>query len=243
MSPLENLGIVLGLCAILSILAFKFKLMTISGSVASFLVGVVIGMFGSISWLVLLIVFVLLAFAVTRYKLQTKIKKGLQEGKKGERTHRNVLANGLIPAIIAVASWLSGSQADLGSSLVYLSAISVAAADTTASELGVLSPRTRLITTYERVEAGSDGGVSVLGTSSALSASILSSILGWLIILPAQPIDLRILIPISMGFLGCTIDSYIGATLERRGIVSKLGNNVTSMASGSVIALVIILWL
>lgn len=243
MSPLENLGIVLGLCAILSILAFKFKLMTISGSVASLLVGVVIGMFGSINWLVLLIVFVLLAFAVTRYKLQTKIKKGLQEGKKGERTYKNVLANGLIPAIIAVASWSSGSHADLESSLVYLSAISVAAADTTASELGVLSPRTRLITTFERVEPGSDGGVSVFGTSSALSASILSSILGWLIILPAQPIDLRVLIPISMGFLGCTIDSFIGATLERRGLVSKLGNNVASMASGSVIALVIILWL
>ncbi|MDD1765573.1 MAG: DUF92 domain-containing protein [Methanomassiliicoccales archaeon] len=243
MSPLENLGIVLGLCAILSILAFKFKLMTTSGSVASFLIGVVIGMFGSVNWLVLLIVFVLLAFAVTRYKLEVKIKKGLQEGKKGERTYKNVLANGLVPAIIAVASWSSGSQSSLESGLVYLSAISVTAADTTASELGILSPRTRLITTYERVEPGSDGGVSLFGTSAALSASILSSILGWLIVLPAQPIDLRILIPISMGFLGCTIDSFIGATLERKGFVSKLGNNVASMASGSVIALIIISWL
>jgi uncharacterized protein (TIGR00297 family) len=240
MSPLENLGVILGLCAILSLLSWKFKLLTISGSLASFAVGVVIGWFGSINWLALLIAFTILGFAVTRYKLQVKIKKGLQEGKKGERTYRNVLANGLVPAVIAVISWLVGSQADLTSSLAFLTAISVAAADTTASELGVLSSRTRLITTYEKVAPGTDGGISGLGTLAAVIASTFSSFLGWLMILPGNTIDLRILIPLSMGFLGCMIDSVIGATLERRGFVSKLGNNIASMAIGSLLALAII---
>ena len=240
MSPLENLGVVLGLCAILSLLAFKFKLLTVSGSVASFAVGVVIGWFGSINWLVLLIVFTLLGFAVTRYKLQAKINKGLQEGKKGERTYRNVLANGLVPAVIAIFSWLAGTPADFTSSLVYLAAISVAAADTTASELGILSPKTYLITTFERVKPGTDGGVSALGTFAAAVASAFASILGWLILLPGKTPDLSILIPLLMGFLGCMVDSMIGATLERRRLVSKLGNNIISMAIGSVLALIII---
>jgi len=240
MSPLENLGVILGLCAILSLLAFKFKLLTVTGSVASFAVGVVIGWFGSINWLVLLIVFTLLGFAVTRYKLQAKINKGLQEGKKGERTYRNVLANGLVPAVIAILSWLAGTPADFASSLVYLAAISVAAADTTASELGILSPKTYLITTFERVKPGTDGGVSALGTFAAAVASAFASILGWLILLPGKTPDLSILIPLLMGFLGCMVDSMIGATLERRRLVSKLGNNIISMAIGSVLALIII---
>ncbi|MGD0057246.1 MAG: DUF92 domain-containing protein [Methanomassiliicoccales archaeon] len=240
MSPLENLGVILALCAILSILALKLKLLTVSGSAASFAVGVVIGWFGSIGWLVLLIVFTLLGFAVTRYKLQEKVSRGLQEGSKGERTYRNVLANGLVPAIIAIASWLAGTQADFASSLVYLTAISVAAADTTASELGVLSARTYLITTFERVEPGTDGGVSWLGTFAAAFASFFASLLGWLIMLPGRIPNLNIFIPTMVGLLGCMVDSVIGATLERRKLVSKLGNNVISMAVGSVLAFIII---
>ncbi len=241
MSPLENLGVILGLCAILSILAFKLKLLTLSGSIASFAVGVIIGWCGSISWLLLLIVFTLLGFAVTRYKLQLKIAVGLQEGKKGERTYRNVLANSLVPAAVAVVSWTAGAQADPTASLVYLASICVAAADTTASELGILSPNTFLITSLERVKPGTDGGVSVLGTAAAVVASGFASLVGWVVLLPGRPLDLLILVPFIMGFLGCVVDSLIGATLERRRLVSKLGNNIMSMAFGSAIAWVIIM--
>lgn len=240
MSPLENLGVILGLCAILSLLAFKLRLLTLSGSIASFVVGVVIGWCGSISWLILLVVFTLLGFAVTRYKIQAKIAIGLQEGKRGERTYKNVLANSLVPATIAVASWLAGTQADSTTSLVYLAAISVAAADTTASELGILSPNAYLITSFERVKPGTDGGVSGLGTLAAAVAAAFASLLGWVILLPSRPLDVFILIPLVMGFLGCMVDSLIGATLERKKHVSKLGNNIISMAVGSVLALILI---
>ena len=48
MTPLENLAVVLALCAVLSIMSYRFKLLTASGSLASFAMGVVIGVFGSI---------------------------------------------------------------------------------------------------------------------------------------------------------------------------------------------------
>jgi len=241
MSPLETLLVVLALCGILSLLAFKFRLLTASGSAASFGVGVVIGWFGSISWLVLLIIFVLLGFAVTRYRIQVKIKRHLQEGQRGERTYRNVLANSLVPAIIAVLAAATGPQADLALTVAYLSAISVAAADTTASELGVLSSRTFLITDFRPVEPGTDGGVSAAGTTWALIASAFSSIIGWLVIMPSVPIDATILVPIAAGVLGCMVDSVIGATLERRGIVTKLGNNILSMAIGAAVGFAVLL--
>jgi uncharacterized membrane protein len=43
-----------------------------------------------------------------------------------------------------------------------------------------------------------------------------------------------------MGFLGCMVDSMIGATLERRRLVSKLGNNIISMTIGSALAFIIV---
>ena len=43
MSPLENLALVLVLCALLTVLSYRLGLLTLSGSVASFVMGVVIG--------------------------------------------------------------------------------------------------------------------------------------------------------------------------------------------------------
>ena len=91
-------------------------------------------------------------------QVQSEGDQGVQEGKKGERTHKNIIANGLVPVLVVVISFLTGEQNSMLAGVAFLSAISVAAADTTASELGVLSPRTYLITTLERVPPGTDGG-------------------------------------------------------------------------------------
>ncbi len=235
-----DLVVVLLLCGVLSFVSYRLKLLTASGSVASFLMGVIIGSFGSIDWLIILIAFALSGFIVTKFKFELKKRKGVQEGKKGERNWKNVVANGLIPALIALAAWALGLQDSAAADLVYLTAVSVAASDTVASELGVLSNKTFLITSMKRVAVGTDGGVSTYGTAWALFGAAFASILGWLLLFPWGTIDLRLLIPIAMGFLGCNIDSLIGATLERAKIVGKLGTNVLSMAFGVLGALLII---
>lgn len=236
-----DVAIVLLLCAALSILSYRLRLLTLSGSVASFAVGVVIGLFGSINWLVLLIVFALLGFIVTRFKFELKVMKGVQEGKKGERTYRNVLANSLVPALVAVGAWALGEQDSIVAGLVYLTAISVAASDTIASELGVLSDKTRLITTFQKVPPGTDGGVSAYGTMWALAGAAFASLVGWVVLFPGEGVDTDLLVPIVIGFVGCNVDSLIGATLERRGMVSKLGTNILSMAFGALAALALLL--
>ncbi len=186
MSVIENLAIVLALCALLSLISYKFGLLTASGSAASFVMGVVIGVFGSINWLIMLIAFALAGFVVTRYKIDVKMKNGLQEGKKGERTYKNVFANAFVPALIAVISYAAGMQNQPLAVLAYLCSISVAAADTIASELGVLSPQVRLITNFKKVPAGTDGGISVYGTFWAIMASMFVSIAGWVGPLPGD---------------------------------------------------------
>ena len=239
MTILETLALVLALCAMLSFLSYRLRLLTASGSVASFLMGVIIGTLGSVNWLIILIAFALSGFLVTKFKFELKRRKGVQEGKKGERNWKNVVANGLIPALVAVMAWALGQQDNPAAGLIYLTSVSVAASDTIASELGVLSNRTFLITNMKKVAAGTDGGVSAYGTAWALIGAAIASILGWLLLFPWGMIDERILIPIVMGFLGCNIDSLIGATLERRGITSKLSTNLLSMAFGALGSLLI----
>lgn len=237
-----DIGIVLILCSALSILSYRMELLTLSGSISAFLLGTVIGVIGSISWLLVLLAFTISGFVVTRYKLRVKMKKGLQEGRRGERNHRNVLANGLIPMIIAVSAWIMGAQHEPISKIVFLASISVAASDTMASEMGILSQDTWLITNFERVSPGTDGGVSIYGTYWSILGALGASVIGWIILFPENLLDIRILIPILAGIIGCNIDSLVGATLERRNYVDKLGTNIISMAAGALFALGVLIW-
>ena len=236
-----SLVLVLILCAMLSVLSYWFGLLSISGAVASFAVGIIIGGLGSVGWLITLIAFAFLGFFVTKFRFQAKKKLNVQEGTRGERTYRNVLANGMVPALVAIISFALGMQGSEIAAIAFISSVAVAAADTTASELGVLSSNTYLITTGQRVAAGTDGGVSAAGTASCVIAAAVASIVGWLAIFQSSPLEPLIIVPTAMGVAGCMLDSVVGATLERRGMVTKLGNNMMTMAAGSALSVLLYL--
>ena len=218
-------------------ISYKFGLLTRSGAIASFAVGMLIGILGSVEWLLLLIVFAVLGFIVTKFRFKLKKEKGIQEGKRGERTYRNVLANGMVPAFVAIISFALGANGSTLANIAYISSISVAASDTVASELGVLSDHTFLITTMERVAPGTNGGVSAYGTFWCCIGAIIASFIGWAVVYPNDVLDIIIILPVIAGIVGCMIDSVIGATLETRGIVGKLGTNAMSMALGTALAM------
>lgn len=235
------------LCTALASLAYVKRVLTWDGSVAAFAVGFIIGIFGDILWLFLLLLFLMTSFIATRYKFSDKRSLGAQEGVQGERRYTNVLANGLAPAFVAIVGFsyepaLPKSLAGL----LFVSAISVAAADTLASELGVLSPKTYLITTLQKVKPGTNGGVSLLGQGAALLAAVYTAIMAWVFLLwiptivgvaPTFPTEPKSLfIPVVVGFTGCQIDSFIGATLESRGLLSKKTNNLLATTLGGFMA-------
>lgn len=235
------------LTGFLSAIAYRRDVLTWDGSLAAFVVGMVIGVFGDVTWLFLLLFFLLSSFVATRYRFAVKTSLGVQEGLRGERKSTNVLANGFALIVVAVASLvLQDTFPKPISGLVFLSALSVAGSDTLASEIGVLSRHTYLITNLKPVPAGTDGGVSVLGQLCALGAAVYTSVVGWVVLsygarlygltqsMPSSPAF--VLIPTAIGFLGCQVDSVIGATLERRGLVSKKTNNLISTSLGAVLA-------
>src|SRR6267378_1262536 len=224
----------------LSALAYRRNVLTWDGSLAAFVVGMVIGVFGDVTWLFLLLFFLLSSFLATRYRFALKEAMGVQEGTQGERRATNVLANGAALMAIAVASLVLPTRIPkVASGVIFLSALFVAGADTLASEIGVLSRKTYLITNGKPVPPGTDGGVSLLGQLCAFGAALYTAVVGWFILsyaartyrvlglMPTMPsAPSYLLIPVIVGFVGCQIDSVIGATLELRGIVNKKTNNL-----------------
>ena len=248
--PLPDLPTMLGVtafCTGMAVASYQRKVFDISGSLLAFAVGMIIGICGSWLWLLLLLVFLATSFGLTKYRYDWKKSQGFQEGRQGERTWRNVIANGAVPTLIALFSflfqWLEPSAGlfpkDI-SSYLFVSAIAVAASDTAASELGIVDPRVYLITTFERVPRGVDGGVSLTGTFVAFIAAAYTSTISYVLFagfdtsLLAGPST--IFVPMLCGFFGCQIDSVIGATLERKGKIGKLGNNFVSILAGTALA-------
>jgi uncharacterized protein (TIGR00297 family) len=139
--------------------------------------------------------------------------------------------------------------------VAFVAAISVAAADTVASELGVFSDKTYLITNIKkRVLPGTSGGVSWLGQFWALLAATYTAFFGFIMLFvipngllhdfeayyiycpPLSNSFIMILIPLTVGFIGCQIDSILGATLEPKGLISNNGVNLVATSLGGLIA-------
>ena len=214
------------------------------------LLGVVVGLAGHWSWLVLLLTFLLSGHLVTKWRLDEKLSMGMGESSDGHRSWRNVVANGGVPgAVAAITPWWSTFGFSTAESLTYVFAagVAVAAADTFASEVGCLDRRVRMITTLRRCDPGINGGVSRSGQVAAgLGGGIIAIITGLaMLALGWAPIVGALIGAVSIaliGFLGCQVDSLLGALLENRGWLTKQQVNVLATGSGVLMCVILVLW-
>ena len=186
------------------------------GFLASVAVGFAIVYGGGLSWFVIVAVFFILGVAFTLYKYGYKKKIGGAQEKGGARNWPNIIANGGFASLVAVGNFIGPSPL---LAAMFLGAISASAADTAATELGLLSQsRPRLITHPSKgVPPGTSGGVSLLGFVGATFASLIIGIMAVLVGIIANPF---VLIPVCLvgGFFGALADSLIGAAVQRRGV-------------------------
>ena len=237
MDLIAQITLALVLSLILSLGTYKFGMLTKGGMIASFATGSFVGIFGTVEWLILLIIFTLAGLLATKINFEQKVKKDLQEGKHGERTYMNILGVGLPPCIIAFVSWMLDGNYQFESTVAFVSTLTVAAADTIASEIGVKDPRVWLITTLKRTVPGVNGGISLLGTATSSIVSVIVAILGWLLIY--QTLNIYVLIPAVAGIFGNLMDSLLGATLEEKGYISKYANNSITALMGALFGVVL----
>ncbi len=215
-------------------LAHRMRGVTNSGAMAGAVSCFVLYLGGGAGAFALLITVFALAWITTRLGYPRKQKLGTAERREGRKASQ-VLANlGLATACAAFSIFSHHRTLFL---LALVAALSEAAADTVSSELGqAFGQKAYLITTWNSVPPGTDGGVSLLGTLTGIvAAGIVSSVgvLGGL--LP------RRWLPISAGaaILGMIADSFLGAGLERRGLV----NNDSVNFLGTLIAAAAAYWL
>ena len=233
---MPDVPIIFAVCIILALLAYGLRALDWQGSGTALIIGLIVGVLGDLTWLFVLVIFLFVSFAATKYKYNFKSSIGETDGKKGERRWNNVIANGTIPALIAVLSSFALPKQLAG--VLFITAISAAMSDTLASEIGIISDRVYLITNMKKVERGTNGGVSFLGTNAAFFGALFISLTGWIILLAFSVLPKSkylILIPILIGFLGCQIDSILGATLEGK-ILTKDTVNLVSIGAGALIA-------
>jgi uncharacterized protein (TIGR00297 family) len=185
------------------------------GFLASVAVGFPIVFGGGPGWFAVVAVFFVLGVGFTWYKYGYKQKLGTAQEKGGARNWPNILANGGLAAAFASAEYLNGGTIFAA---LFLGAISTSAADTVATELGLLYEGTpRLITAPRRpVQPGTSGGVSPLGFAGAVLASVVIGVMG--IFFEVLPSSFLVVAVCAAGGLGGTlVDSILGALVQRKG--------------------------
>ncbi len=225
--------------AVLAIAALGLKTVNRSGAAVGFVLGVAIYLgYGYKSFLILLTFFVIGAVG-TRLGYAKKASRGQAEGRGGARSWREAAANSLAGAFFSILVISTHHEAAFLVALI--AAFAEAAGDTTSSEIGQwLSGRAYMITTLKPVTAGQDGGVSVAGTVAGACASTMVVGVGYGLGLCRPE---TAVLALGAAIAGNVLDSVMGATIERRGLVNNGVVNFTGTTFAGGLALGLMLTL
>jgi uncharacterized protein (TIGR00297 family) len=181
-----------------------------------------------------LVLLFLLTFLATRAGRRQKVEGGLAEGRRG-RNAGQVIANLSVAGMCTSpwTPWILGGHVGLiftGGAILMkatcLAALVEATADTVSSEVGqAFGGAPVMITTLRRVEIGTDGAVTGLGScAGVVGGAMVATAGGWAMGLGMT----AAMIALSAGICGLFFDSLVGATAEQRGWV---GNDLVNFAS------------
>jgi uncharacterized protein (TIGR00297 family) len=215
------------LAALAGLLGWRARLLTPGGALGATLIGGTVFGFGGLVWAAALISFFVLSSLISLFSNAHKARALARAHKSGPRDLLQTLANGGLPALMALAVGATGHSSPWYPyfTLAYFGALAAATADTWATELGMLSAQQpRLITSGRPVPAGLSGGITGAGlTASVTGAAIMAlAIFGfiqgasllstgqWFL----QDWFLLLVLPFG-GMAGSLADSFLGATLQR----------------------------
>lgn len=231
---IENIIACSVILIVLVIISSRHNVLDKAGIIAAILLGSVVGFLGHWTWLGILLGFLASSHKVTKWRFDEKAEKGLCESKDGHRSWGNVIANGGLPGIAAIFSFMN---ADWDNGIwLFSAAVAVATADTFASEIGCLDDRVRMLTTMKPCEAGLNGGFSPNGQKAAAAGSLAIAALttcAWLLSGGGAVEGLILATVVAIiGWLGCQVDSLLGALLENRGLMTKGTVNAAAITWG-----------
>ncbi len=204
------IGILAGI--LISLIAWRAGSLSTSGAIAAAITGAFIFGIGGWPWAVLLLTFFITSSALSKAfrKRKTFINEKFSKG--NQRDWAQVLANDGVGTILVLITPFLHDQFWIW--IAYAGAMATVNADTWATELGVLNPeRPRLITTGQKVEPGTSGGISLLGTLATTGGALLIGIAGAAFSVGRGAWDLMLAATLG-GVSGSLFDSLLGATVQ-----------------------------
>jgi len=216
---------------ILGFITYYRKSLDLFGSAVMIIMGIVIIFSAGANWLLLIILFLVMSLLATKYSKKYKQSLGEFEGR---RTSKNVISNGVVACFMAA---FGGFYLPLVGG--FIGAIATATADTLASEIGVLDQHPRLITTLQKVDPGTNGAVSGLGTSVGIIGAAIIGIAAYLLGIMSNPL-IALVVAIISGTVGCFMDSILGALFENRKMMTNEHVNLFATIVGAIVGILLL---
>lgn len=209
------------------------RTVTVSGALTGAAIGIAVWLgAGWQGWLMLFATFAFAA-ATTKFGHRRKAALGIDEERGGRRGPGNAIANtGVAAWAIALSPALSHPEPAL---IAAVAALTTAASDTVASEVGKAYGRTTyLVTSFRRVPAGTSGAVSLEGTlAGAAAAAALAAIGATLGLVPAVAI-----LPITIAAtLASFAEGWMAVRWEASGVLNNDALNFLNSLIGAGLAL------
>ena len=183
----------------------------------------------AVPFILLLLTFLVAGAIVTRYGYDRKRELTIYEY---ERSWENVLANGLVPTVCAIA--YAYNPAALWA---YIGSVAAILSDKFASEIGVLGGQPYALPRLNRVKFGTSGAVSLLGTLASWDGGMIIGIAAYFLFPGLTLWDALIISCI--GAAGSFADTLAGV-LEERGIGNKATTNFICSVVGAVLGYVLL---
>jgi uncharacterized protein (TIGR00297 family) len=166
--------LILLLCCIA---AYKAHSLTVTGASAAFVVGLAIYSGYRFNGLILLGTFFISSSIWSKYKSAKKAIMEEKLAKGATRDWRQVFANGGTAALIGFIHYFDENSLWI---VPFAVALASANSDTWASEIGSLSRKDPIdIRTFTRIDRGTSGAISLLGSVAALGGSLLIAVLSF----------------------------------------------------------------
>jgi uncharacterized protein (TIGR00297 family) len=197
-------------------LAYYKHSLTRSGLIAAVFFGTLIYMFGGILVWSALIAFFVSSSVLTKFKAHKKASK--TDDIKG-RNYIQVISNALVATVFSILYFFINQEIFLLAAVV---SIATSNSDTWASEIGVLSQgKTRYIINLKEAPRGASGAITLLGTFAAVLGAMFIALIFIIVYYLSFGLTLESFLLYGFiisfgGFIGCFMDSYLGALIQAK---------------------------
>ena len=214
----------------LSLLSIFSGRVNFTGTIAGGLLATAIFLGGGWNAFSLLVTFFVVGTLATQFKFSWKVSMELAQAGGGKRGVIHAVSNVGVAATCCFLGWLTPEIAFLAKGMAAAS-LAAALSDTMSSELGnVYGSRFYNILGFKKDTRGADGVVSPEGTLFGLLGSTVIAVQYGALIDPT----INVLWVFIGGFGGNILDSVLGASFQRKGLLNNHEVNIFNTLFGAV---------